>query len=157
MKEHSVIAEMVDRHTGARLFVGDTFTPHDEDQRQSLVTAGCLRDGIDPAVQVRDQINSDGLFERTLDQLRNIARSEVVDLGQLTRKADVIGAIRAARLARGSDKPVYERDELGEKPLTTATRDELLVIAAYEQAEVPQGDAATDPELVAAIEAKRKG
>ena len=157
MKEHSVIAEMVDRHTGARKYAGDTFTPHDEEQRVDLVAAGCIRDGVDPAVQVRDQLNSDGLFARTTDQLRNIAKAEVVDLGQMTRKADMIGAIRAARLARGSEIPTYERDKLGEKPLTTATHDELLIIAAYEQATVPQGDNATDPELVAAIEAKRLG
>lgn len=50
----------------------------------------------------------------------------------------------------------YETDKLGEIDLKKASKDQLLVIAAYEQAEVPQGDAATMPELVKAIEAKRK-
>ncbi len=50
----------------------------------------------------------------------------------------------------------YEADKLGGKPLNKASKDELLVIAAYEQADVPQGDDATAAELVKAIEAKRK-
>jgi len=53
-------------------------------------------------------------------------------------------------------KPLdYSADKLGEKPLNKASKDELLVIAAYEKAEVPQGDDATIAELVKAIEAKR--
>ncbi|WP_260597821.1 hypothetical protein [Sphingomonas endolithica] len=51
----------------------------------------------------------------------------------------------------------YKADKLGAKPLTEASKDELLVIAAYEKADVPQGDAATEAELIAAIETKRKG
>lgn len=50
----------------------------------------------------------------------------------------------------------YETDKLRDKPLGKANKDELLVIAAYEGADVPQGDDATVAELVKAIEAKRK-
>lgn len=52
--------------------------------------------------------------------------------------------------------PDYAADKLADKPLKSASKDELLVIAAYEQADVPQGDEATVAELVKAIEAKRK-
>jgi hypothetical protein len=52
--------------------------------------------------------------------------------------------------------PDYAADKLGDKPLNKASKDELLVIAAYEQAEVPQSDDATVAELIKAIEAKRK-
>jgi hypothetical protein len=54
------------------------------------------------------------------------------------------------------DGPDYERDNLSALDLKKADKNQPLVIAAYEQAEVPQGDAATKPDLVKAIEAKRK-
>lgn len=59
---------------------------------------------------------------------------------------------------KAAEKPApdYVADKLGDKPLAKASKDELLVIAAYEQADVPQGDDATVAELVKAIEAKRK-
>lgn len=53
-------------------------------------------------------------------------------------------------------KPDYERDSLKDLDLKKGTKDQLLVIAAYEQAEVPQGDQATNAELIDAIEKKRK-
>lgn len=62
------------------------------------------------------------------------------------------------KAAKPEKKPLdYEADKLGDKPLGKASKDELLVIAAYEKAIVPQGDEATPAELVQAIEAKRKG
>lgn len=48
MKSYIVIAEMVDRETGKRLFpapAGEepvTFTPNDEHQAERLLAAGCL-------------------------------------------------------------------------------------------------------------------
>ena len=58
---------------------------------------------------------------------------------------------------KSEKKPLdYETDKLGNKPLGKASKDELLVIAAYEKADVPQGDEATEAELIQAIEAKRK-
>lgn len=51
--------------------------------------------------------------------------------------------------------PDYEADKLADKPLDKATKDELLVIAAYEKADVPEGDKATVAQLRAAIDAKR--
>lgn len=50
----------------------------------------------------------------------------------------------------------YLADKLGDKPLDKATKDELLVIAAYESADVPEGDAAKVADLVRAIETKRQ-
>ena len=52
--------------------------------------------------------------------------------------------------------PDYERDGLGAIDLKKASKDQLLVIAAYEKAEVPEGDKATVADLTKAIDAKRK-
>lgn len=42
MKEHSVIAELVDIETGERHFPPSGFTPHNEEQAERLIRAGCL-------------------------------------------------------------------------------------------------------------------
>ena len=55
------------------------------------------------------------------------------------------------------DGPDYQRDGLGDKPLADASKNELMVIAAYEQADAPEGEKHTKAELIKAIEAKRKG
>lgn len=99
MKEHSVIAEFIDWHTDKRVFPGAPFTPHDDDQRERLVRAGCLREGNDQAAKARDQINNDGLFDETVDALKEIADKEAVDLNGVTKKADIVAAIRAKRAA----------------------------------------------------------
>ncbi|WP_370308330.1 hypothetical protein [Sphingobium abikonense] len=52
--------------------------------------------------------------------------------------------------------PDYERDSLKDLDLGKASKDQLLVIAAYEQADAPEGDEHTAAELRKAIEAKRK-
>lgn len=52
--------------------------------------------------------------------------------------------------------PDYDRDGLKDADLTKASKDELLVIAAYEKADAPKGDGHTEAELRKAIEAKRK-
>lgn len=61
--------------------------------------------------------------------------------------------------SEAAEAPDYERDGLKDvdlhKPATTKPM--LLVIAAYEGAEVPEGDDATKPDLIKAIELKRKG
>lgn len=60
------------------------------------------------------------------------------------------------KLTRPVLKPLdYVGNKLGSKPLDEAKKNELLVIAAYERADVPQGDEATEAELRAAIIAKR--
>ena len=97
MKEHSVVAEMVDQNTGDRYFPGQTFTPADEEQAARLIKSGCLREGTDGAAKQRDQINNDGLFDQSVDDLKKLAETEKVDLGTATKKADIITAIRAAR------------------------------------------------------------
>ena len=48
------------------------------------------------------------------------------------------------------------RDDLGLLALNKANKAQLLVIAAYEQADVPEGDGATLPQLIAAIKDARK-
>lgn len=102
MKTHTVIAEMVDSETGKRLFPAKrgekptTFTPHDDDQRQRLVTAGCLREGV---VDTGDLPPGDDLGDKTLDELKTVVEAENVDLNGATKKADIIAAIRAKRTA----------------------------------------------------------
>lgn len=50
----------------------------------------------------------------------------------------------------------YEQDGLAKVDLAKATKDQLLVIAAYETADAPKGADHTEAELRKAIEAKRK-
>lgn len=64
---------------------------------------------------------------------------------------------KAVKADKQSSAPDYERDSLQKLDLKKANKDQLLVIAAYEQAAVPQGGEATEAELISAIEAKRKG
>ncbi len=52
--------------------------------------------------------------------------------------------------------PDYERDSLKTADLGKASKAQLLVIAAYEGADAPKGDAHSETELRKAIEAKRK-
>lgn len=51
----------------------------------------------DPAATVREQINKDGLFEMSVDDLKAIAESENVDLGDASEKDAIVSAIRASR------------------------------------------------------------
>jgi len=155
MKVHTVIAEMVDRHTGNRHFPGERFTPADEGQRDHLVKAGCIREGVDPAAQARDQINNDGLFDKKPAELKALAKAEKVDIKGLNETSAIVAAIREARASRSAERPDYERDSLKDLALGDASKDQLLVIAAYEQADAPEGDAATEADLIKAIEAKR--
>ena len=57
---------------------------------------------------------------------------------------------------RDATGPDYVRDNLGEADIHKANKDVLLVIAAYEKADVADVDVATKADLVKAIEAKRK-
>ena len=197
---YPVTAECVDERNGKRFFPGDNFTPAPTaTQLARLTAAGCIVRpgvGIDPAAAVRAALGGDTLFERSLEQLKEIAHSEKIDLGKARTKPDVIAAIRQARSvpsgdgldglpvdtlrmlagglgiavdektdpttlaalirnkrALGTQSADYERDGLRAKPLGDQTRDELLVTAAYEKADVnPEADVAM---LIAAIEVKR--
>lgn len=72
----------------------------------------------------------------------------LVDLGVLSKTKPKADEPKGA--------PDYERDDLGKLELKKASKDQLLVIAAYEKAEVPEGDRATIPQLIAAIEKHRQ-
>lgn len=98
------------------------------------------------------------------DQMTNelaTAQARVVELeaGQVDSaeherlKGDL--ATAQARIAELEGAPDYERDKLSDKSLKSASKNELLVIAAYEKADVSQGDKATMADLIAAIEKKR--
>jgi hypothetical protein len=60
----------------------------------------------------------------------------------------------AAGTAR-KPKHDYEKEKLGDIALDKASKDQLLVIAAYEKADAPEGDALTEADLIKAITAKR--
>lgn len=200
--KYPVIAECVDSRTGKRFYPGDNFDPAPTDlQLARLTQAGCIagpNGRLDIAHDVREAIGSDNLHDRSVAQLKDIAKSERVELGDARTKPDLITAIRKARAARGRDGldgldrehlellasavgvtfdettdpttlaasirqrramalagPDYLRDSLADKPLGEQSRDELLVTAAYEKADV-----AADADVLAiitAIELKRAG
>lgn len=105
---------------------------------------------------------------QTIDLADVKVRGDLPDFGkpadQSDRDADELTALRAkvaeleAKLTvkPAATTPDYERDGLKDvdihKPATS--KDTLLVIAAYEQADV--GEDATKAELIKAIEAKRR-
>lgn len=108
---HRVIAECVDVRSGKRFQPGDWFVPPPEDdQEERLVAARCIKlvddaemqrdlltDEDDPAATARQQINEDGLFDKTVDELKEIAEAESIDLGSARRKDEIVAAIREAR------------------------------------------------------------
>ncbi|MFW2829882.1 hypothetical protein [Sphingomonas sp. ID0503] len=77
-------------------------------------------------------------------------------IGVLTTERDEARA-EITRLSAHHAEPDYERDDLGKLDIRKAstTRDQLLVIAAYEKAEVAE-DEPSKADLIKAIEAKRK-
>lgn len=106
-KALTVLAECVDKRSGKRYVAGEEFDPApDVDQAKRLIKAGCLPEGAlaeaqsaakskksAPAPQPAD----DDLDALTVDQLKTLAGEEKVDLGQATKKEDMIAAIRTKR------------------------------------------------------------
>ncbi|MBB3940700.1 hypothetical protein GGR39_002357 [Novosphingobium fluoreni] len=99
----------------------------------TTVIAGAVRYATEGPILVRNDEEADRL----------------VELGLAVEHDEDIGANDT------DEGPDYERDNLGELDLKKADKNQLLVIAAYEKADVPQGDAATKADLVKAIEVKR--
>ena len=52
----------------------------------------------DPAEVARRQINEDGLFDKTVPELKDVAASEGVDVSASAKKDDIVAAIRAKRV-----------------------------------------------------------
>jgi hypothetical protein len=79
-------------------------------------------------------------------------------LGEYDAKAEkaFLDKQKAAARAPADTGPDYERDSLKDVDLHKASKDVLLVIAAYEKVDLPQGDGATKEQIAKAIEAKRK-
>jgi len=69
----------------------------EERARQELSDAAARNDA---AAQQRDAMNEDKLFESTIDQLKDIAKAEEIDLGDAKRKDEIVAAIRAARATK---------------------------------------------------------
>lgn len=149
-QRYVVIAECIDARTGKRFAPGDEFLPApDRKQAIRLLAANCIEE-IDAK---SPELPTDELDTKSATQLTRIAKAEKVDVSGAGDVPAMIALIRAARTAAA--KPDYDRDSLKTLALDQADKDQLLVIAAYEQAEVPQGDAATPAELIAAIRVKR--
>jgi hypothetical protein len=72
----------------------------------------------DPASIARQQINTDKLFDSTVGDLKGIAATENIDLGQARTKADIVAVIRAHRSAAAQAgnpaEPEGQRTEEGE-------------------------------------------
>ncbi len=67
---------------------------------EALQQAGAAKEeetSMDPAATQRQQINEDGLFDKTVDDLRALAKAESIDLSGAHRKDEIVAAIRAAR------------------------------------------------------------
>lgn len=62
-----------------------------------VAVAGSPGAAVDLAVVARDQLNNDKLFEQTVGKLREIAKTEKIDLGEARRKDEIIAAIRKHR------------------------------------------------------------
>lgn len=70
-----------------------------DDELRAGVERAREREGeqVDPADTARQQINEDDLFDKTAAELKTIVEAEKVDVAGLTKKADIVAAIRAAR------------------------------------------------------------
>jgi hypothetical protein len=77
------------------VYMGGTFPSGPEDFHWQPLTI--LADEIDGDVD-HDDDDEDGLGDQTVPELRELAATEEVDLTGLTRKPDILAAIRAKRL-----------------------------------------------------------
>lgn len=136
-----------------------------EGERPSLATQAtegsealeAARREVAEAAQVEiDHLNTkhaDELKEQTTRAEDAESKLEALETEKVELTKRVNDLTAQLREAAGPD---YVRDNLGEADLGKANKDVLLVIAAYEKAEVTDVDAATKADLVKAIEAKRK-
>lgn len=154
MKKYPVIAEMVDVHTGARHFPGETFATSDGEQAARLTRAGCLGDAKAHEFDYEtDELATLDLDDASYPALLAIARHEGAEMakGDRTPKADLIKAIVARRAIVAPD---YDRDKLGEIDLAKANRAQLDAIAHREGVEGAAPET-SDADLISAIERKR--
>ena len=101
----------------------------------------------EPASDDDDDGADEPLSAKNKAELMTIVTKEGVPLHGVTKNADIVAAIERHR--------TYRDDGLKDADLATADKNALLVIAAYEGADVPEGDAATEDELRTAITAHR--
>lgn len=67
----------------------------DDDEAKRLVDMG-LAEFVED-----DEAEDDGLDQEKVEDLKKIAEDEKIDLGEATKKADIVAAIRAHRAAAG--------------------------------------------------------
>lgn len=106
----TIIEPCVDSRSGKRFKAGDIFEPAPNvAQAKRLVAAGCLDEvaiaaaekaEVDTADVSRDQLNDDGLFDNTVEELKALAEAEDIDLGEARKKDEIVAAIRAGRAGK---------------------------------------------------------
>ena len=105
---HYVIAECVDARDGKRYFPGDTFPNPTAAQVKRLTAAECLSDEAPDLAQIADKAKSndqtirftDNLGDLSVAKLKALAAAETIDLGDATRKPEILAAIRKGRQAK---------------------------------------------------------
>jgi len=104
-KDLKVLAECVDIRSGLRFLKGQVFSPPPTlEQAERLIKAGCLPEGArqhavdEPDDKPDDEPEADDgdLKKLTVDQLKGLAAERGVDLGDATKKADIIAALELA-------------------------------------------------------------
>lgn len=101
-----VLAEFVDVRNGKRYSRGDgdKINPALEpEQVERLKKAGCLGDGAEAKASTAgagEKPDETKLEDLTVQELRDLAEEQGIDLGDATKKADIIAAIELHRDAK---------------------------------------------------------
>jgi hypothetical protein len=100
-KDLTVLAECVDIRSGKRFVKGQEFNPAPTpDQAARLIKAGCLPEAaLKHAVEPEPDDADDGevnLKKLSIDELKAYAAEHAIDLGDATKKADIVAAIELA-------------------------------------------------------------
>jgi hypothetical protein len=159
----TVLAECSDLRTGKRFLRGDTFDPAPTvDQATRLVAAGCLpksavdaaqvvedNGGIDAAALIRNQINHDGLFDKSTDELRDVIEAEGVTPSEDHMRAAIVASIRAHRARPAAALPAATEMRTDEGEADARAADEAAGGAAADEAAV---EVATDENSAASTQ-----
>jgi hypothetical protein len=101
-KDLKVLAECVDIRSGKRFLKGQVFSPPPTpEQADRLIKAGVLTEGarefaVGEDADASDEDESVNLKKLNIDELKALAAERGVDLGDATKKADIIAAIELA-------------------------------------------------------------
>ena len=143
--KHIVKAEFVDQTTGTRYSPAlagaepTLFKPHDDDQRDRLIAAGCLSPNaaVDLSTKPIEELTRAELEEVALEGFRSELRNASDD-----------------HLRSGVEEYRARQAEADEKDLKKKTVEQLTEIAASEGVDL--GGKSKKADIIAAIEAKRQ-